>query len=779
MGEAMKGLPALDIAGRVGGRQSPPGYSEFYSQDPRNSSTQSLVPSLPEYQETVRRTLLIVYLHGFMGNDTSFQSFPAHVHKFLKLQLTESHVIHSKIYPKYKTYKAIEVARDNFSKWLAPHESATTDVIIVGHSMGGLLAADVVLMPTSDQRAQRLFQHRLLGTVHLDAPLLGLHPGIIVSGISSLFRPKADPPKPYEDSAQQDSFSQTPPGVTSPGPSMYSESMVSMPSPQSSTSPLSSRMTFDPTFNPEFPNDVRLKDRGWWKNVVHFVKKHNSEGLVDAATDHIMSHLEFGSCLMDFNGLKLRYENLRKLEDVDDIKHHGFPHVPPQVRFVQYYTVCYGYPKKPKTPRPEEEPERQLGEQANEQGETLEAGRDVNISSSTPGIPAEYHSTDIGQQQTLLSYSPKEDASTQDHSDDDRSMRSLERLDPEPMSDEYHTPGGTRPGSPQLDQPSRDAPPRPPAQTTAPSSLEESDKGKSQAPDPSTGTTSTSNGGEQTERDSGVEAPQPEKTRPVTSPDVEDELASLTLDLPAIPDLPAKPSPPDLDKIQDKDVRKQVEKEAKRVQKAYDHTVKNRDKAIKERQKIIEKRKKKRAAEAEKREKEAQKQRQTEDAAIAGAKAATVSAIDEQKSISDSAAAIVPPSSSSGGSSLTHQPSSALTQETSRTSVDSTPLHSSKSATDDAVQLQRSKSSKDKGPEKEKPEKPKKERKFCNLPSKVNGQVDPKWVKIFMKDVDEVGAHTGLFFPGPHYEKLVGDVGDMILSWVQEDATKRAILEMG
>lgn len=60
--------------------------------------------------------------------------------------LVESHVIHSKIYPRYKTYRSVDVARDNFSAWLRPHESTTTDVVLVGHSMGGILAADVVLM---------------------------------------------------------------------------------------------------------------------------------------------------------------------------------------------------------------------------------------------------------------------------------------------------------------------------------------------------------------------------------------------------------------------------------------------------------------------------------------------------------------------------------------------------------------------------------------------------------------------------------------------------------
>jgi pimeloyl-ACP methyl ester carboxylesterase len=90
--------------------------------------------------------LLLVYVHGFMGNDSSFRSFPAHVHSYLKDVLRETHVVHSKIYPRYKTYKAIDVARDRFSQWLEPHESPMTDIVLIGHSMGGLLAADIVLI---------------------------------------------------------------------------------------------------------------------------------------------------------------------------------------------------------------------------------------------------------------------------------------------------------------------------------------------------------------------------------------------------------------------------------------------------------------------------------------------------------------------------------------------------------------------------------------------------------------------------------------------------------
>jgi acetyl esterase/lipase len=112
--------------------------------DPRTSSTQSLASSTDP--RGPKRKLLIIYIHGYKGSTTSFRSFPAHVHNLLKILLAETHVVHTKIYPRYKTYKSISVACENFSQWLAPHESPTTDVVLVGHSMGGLLAAEVALL---------------------------------------------------------------------------------------------------------------------------------------------------------------------------------------------------------------------------------------------------------------------------------------------------------------------------------------------------------------------------------------------------------------------------------------------------------------------------------------------------------------------------------------------------------------------------------------------------------------------------------------------------------
>lgn len=94
---------------------APANEPQWSGQDPRSSSMQSLRPV--ESAGASRRTLLLIYIHGFMGNETSFKSFPAHVHNVLTVTLSESHVVHSKIYPRYRSRKPIEHARDDFSNW--------------------------------------------------------------------------------------------------------------------------------------------------------------------------------------------------------------------------------------------------------------------------------------------------------------------------------------------------------------------------------------------------------------------------------------------------------------------------------------------------------------------------------------------------------------------------------------------------------------------------------------------------------------------------------------
>lgn len=44
------------------------------------------------------------------------------------------------------------------------------------------------------------------------------------------------------------------------------------------------------------------------------------------------------------------------------------------------------------------------------------------------------------------------------------------------------------------------------------------------------------------------------------------------------------------------------------------------------------------------------------------------------------------------------------------------------------------------------------DKKLCMLPPKINNQIHSCWVRIFMRDVDEVEVHCGFFFVEDQYE---------------------------
>lgn len=53
-------------------------------------------------------------------------------------------------------------------------------VILCGHSMGGLLAADASTSPN------HAASKRVIGLIGYDVPFLGMHPHVVISGIASL-----------------------------------------------------------------------------------------------------------------------------------------------------------------------------------------------------------------------------------------------------------------------------------------------------------------------------------------------------------------------------------------------------------------------------------------------------------------------------------------------------------------------------------------------------------------------------------------------------------------
>lgn len=635
-----------------------------------------------------------------MGNETSFQSFPAHVHNLMTVKLEGSHVVHTKIYPKYKSRKAIEFARDAFGEWLNPHEGPDTDVVLLGHSMGGLLSAEVAL----------LGGHRILGTINFDTPFLGMHPGVIASGLGSLFRPAPDSPTPVSAEARAGSQdvtrTSTNEGIQSSasssyfGPDATGSTLMPTESASSATVPPSSALdlpTKDPNFDPPFVNDVRLPQRTGWSNAWHFLNKH-SDDLRKATQSYVKSHLEFGGAMADYNGLRSRYGKIRALEDVKR---------PERVRFINYYTASTGRPKKPKEPSPlaSRAPTDQMdGDFSQKAPQMHETSLDTLESHSRNLRPR------ISIEEPIDEETAEKDAQDQDKafltasegiSEDEGAMsdasQAIEHLHPAPVSDDER--------EEELDD--HDKP--------AALKLSKSDATSDSSPSKIPSIASTD--------------PPPSRVAP---------------SLPPIPTAPEEPTPFDSTLYTDKDTRKLAEKEHSRQVKAYKQGVKDRDKAIADRRKLVGKREKNAAKEREKIEKAEEKERiKAEQRGMEKGERERAKAKGEEQKKNEK---------------------ERLKAEKERMKAERDKLKKT-SLPESAPKAD---SEGDAGVD-SKGEKPKRDKKFCMLPSKENGQIDACWVRVFMPGVDEVGAHCGLFFvDGERYQWFVNDVAERIEDWVEE-----------
>jgi hypothetical protein len=565
--------------------------------------------------------------------------------------------------------------------------------------MGGLLAADIALV----------FRHRIVGVINFDVPFLGLHPGIIKAGLGSIFSP---PPAPVDVIAEE-----------SPGKKPSRMETLFNPEPS------------DPNFNPSFDNDVQLPVRKGWMNTIHWLNKHYSKGLREGAKGLVKSHFEFGSAMADYKELKGRYARVRALEEDDEkTRKSANPGVasPPRIRFINYYTVSTGRPKKPKSPKspsPSRSPSR--GVQSSDS--------DVGITTSQPA------GSSIRSQPGLES--PRFSIEAQEHRDDD-----------------------TVPATPE-ELPTAIGP-------ITRSSTQGSMLGKEGAPK-----------------------------------------------LPEIPPVPQEPKYVDLMQFTDKQQRKAAEKEHDKSLKEYQKAVKARNKAINERTKAEEKWEKQQAQQKQKGTHEQQEEKrlrleqermQKEHERLTGKKpkeqpkeepkrepkqekesdstedshpstdmdngyeirpeeAPEIIALEEDfgtvelgesqdhehhsnhpYSNYDFSHSAIMESNSPGDQSSMHESSYSLATTDSNASHPATPGAEGEGA------LQK-----------------KKLGKFCMLPPKDSaGNTDPTWVRVFMKNMDEVTAHTSLFFMNETYERLVGDVGAKIEDWIREADSVRVVREM-
>ncbi|KAL8727958.1 MAG: hypothetical protein Q9166_005723 [cf. Caloplaca sp. 2 TL-2023] len=646
------------------GPELPPPYTEESQSVPR-------APTLPPRQSPItppvaggKPKLLLLYVHGFTGNESSFQIFPTDVHNRISQRLKDVCEVQSMIYPKYKSRKKIEFARDELSSWQAAyirsdfqmlileHESKNTNIVLLGHSMGGLLAAEVALLPAEHGFGSRL-KHHILGTVNLDVPFLGIHPGIVASGISSLFRKAPEESKESKASDQKQLMD----------PSISVDMPYSCPSPSATEEPpasstLAASSNFLPTLSslsldshgisPGLPQTTGPK-RSRLSSALYFINKH-SDGLTRATKSYLTSHIEFGGCLVDYKGLISRYSRIRALEDDQRSR----------VRFVNYYTASIGRPKKQKPPpSPNSKHKNDSRNQGNEDGHP--SALKTNLQYLSPRV-----STEAEDDESPVLREASSQIVSGEESSDSTCGNAIDSSKASPLK-------STSP-------PIRDPP-------SIPSSA----------------------------------------TAITTSPDGLNASALSSTDvLPPLPGLPSKPLPLIRSLYTDKDALKIAIRDHGRATKAFNRLLKDRDNAIKDRRKLLAKRAKATAREQQKAAKGKGKPNEKLDTSV------TIDSGSEHVEVDDATTQVSQSTSPVPSLSV---PTQSTPSEAKASKVHATPP---------------------------KQHKPPKYRPFCLLPH----QPDQTWIRITMRDVDEIDAHCGLFAQdGEHYEGFVQDLVERLDDW--------------
>lgn len=148
-----------------------------------NDKSNDSEPTAPRVPKDL---LLVIFVHGFKGTDSTFGSFPSRLEHILT-ETMDNAAVECIIFPAYETKGELNAAVERFADWLTTLTvqkevahgggAGVAKIVLCGHSMGGLLAADALrafIKSRPDEGAP--LWPRVIGCIAFDTPYLGLHP---------------------------------------------------------------------------------------------------------------------------------------------------------------------------------------------------------------------------------------------------------------------------------------------------------------------------------------------------------------------------------------------------------------------------------------------------------------------------------------------------------------------------------------------------------------------------------------------------------------------------
>ncbi|KAI1074507.1 hypothetical protein F5B20DRAFT_437945 [Whalleya microplaca] len=167
----------------------------------------------------MKKILLLCFIHGFQGGEDTFGSnseFAQHLAAIVSTALPRVEV-RAITYPKYETRGDLYECVSRFRDWLlekvidlevangtpSPTVDPSVHTILIGHSMGGIVAAETAIALSTEQpikahesdehdaripRFNALMFPYVQGVLAFDTPYLGISPGVVAHGAEGQYK---------------------------------------------------------------------------------------------------------------------------------------------------------------------------------------------------------------------------------------------------------------------------------------------------------------------------------------------------------------------------------------------------------------------------------------------------------------------------------------------------------------------------------------------------------------------------------------------------------------